>query len=153
MRFASLSSIICILNQLFGIDLVLIGEDLNEIDEGQDAADTKAAAHNNLENTLLGFAHHKVVDTKAAKEEANKGDGDLVFAAQIAVKEGRCFFGVYAAAQTNVGVCRKFFAAVVAESGACANFDAALHADFLIIIDLNTTVFTICHFRFPPKME
>jgi len=132
-----------LLDEFFGVDLVLIHEDLDEVDEGQNGADAEAAAHNDFEDALLGLAHHEVVDAEAAQEEADEGHGDLILAAQIAGSGS--LLGADAAVQADVCTGRQFLAAVVAESGAHTDLHAALHTNFLIFVDLNAAVFAICH--------
>ena len=127
-------------DQLFGIRNVLVGEDLDEIDQGKNAADTEAESHDDLEDTLLGLTHHEVMDAKAAKEEADQSNGDLILAVETfavdSVLDGNT------ALQADVRAGAQGIAAVCAECVTGSGLDTALQADGLVGVHFSTAIST-----------
>ena len=132
------------LEELIRIDLVLIGKDTDEVDQNEDYADAEAERKNDLQNTLLGLTQHKVVDAKAAEEEADQRDNDLILTVQIfaVCTVAGCLFECYAAVQANICIFLSCVAAVRTELVAGADVDTAVQADCLIVVQLCATVFT-----------
>ena len=128
-------------DQLVRVDNIFIGKDFNEIDQGKDIADAYAKAHNDFENALFGFAHHKVVNPDAAQEKANQSHSDFILTVEIVTVY--CFFQGYTAVDANFGVFSNLSAAIGTESAAFTDFDSAAQADCLIIVHLDATVSTI----------
>lgn len=75
-------------DELVGVNFVLVGADFDEVDQSQNAAQTEAQAQNDLQNALLGFAHHEVVNTKTTQQQANNNHCGLILASQIARRTG-----------------------------------------------------------------
>lgn len=127
------------LDQFVGIDFVFIGGDSDEIDQSEDAADTEAEAHDDLEDTFFGFTHHKIVNANTTEEEADDDHGDFVFAGEVTTS----FFERHATFHADIGRLADLLTAVGTERMASPNFHTALEAHGLVVTDAFAAICTI----------
>ena len=130
------------LDELGGVDNVLADQDLDEVDQSEDAADAADEGHDDLEDTLLVLAHDEVVNTETAEEEADESDHQLVLAAELTLDtDGRGLLDGNAAAEADGCIGSNGITAILAESIAVAGLDAAIQADGLIFVHFFTAIF------------
>ena len=101
------------LNELVGINNVLVGQDLDEIDQNKDITDAAEKGHDDLEDTLLVFTHDEIMDAETAKEEAEQSYDPFGLAGKL--RTGLCT-DINTAAEAYSSLGRKLLAAVLAES-------------------------------------
>ena len=127
-------------DQRIGVDFVFVDQDLDEVDQCKDAAETAAERQNDLEDTLLVLAHNEVVDADTAEEEADNSHQRLVLTGKVA---GSCLLQRNAAIQADVGARLDFLAAVRAEFIARTGGNAAFQADRLAVVHKFTAILAI----------
>lgn len=128
------------LNQLVGIYNILIGKNLDKVDQCQNAANVEAEGHHDLEDTLLGLTQHKVVDAQATQEEAHQRNRHLILTVQILA--GRSVFNGNTAIQANISTGIYSSAAVSAVSIAITGLYTTLQANSLIVIHCSAAIST-----------
>ena len=131
------------LNELGGVYNVGTHKDLYEVDKSKNSADTAKAGADYLHNALLAFAHHKVVNAKSAKEEADESHNDLILTVKVLIVGFLFVLDSNAAVKANGCISVNRVSAVLAEGITGVLFNAALQADSLIIIHLGATVLTV----------
>ena len=118
---------------------VLVGQDLDEIDQSQNTANTAEKRQNDSDDTFLLLAHHEVVNTETAQEEAQQSHGHLVLTIQIVSSLAR---DLAAARQAYLGILVNGSAAIRAEGVTLLHGNAALQTDSLIVIHGFATILT-----------
>ena len=124
------------------IDYVLVGQDLDEIDQSQDAADTAEQEENDLNDTSLLLAHHEVVNTDAAQEEAQQRHGHLVLTVQIVGCSSLLVYDLATAGQANLSILVNGSAAICAERVTLFYRNATLQTNRLIVVQGFATILT-----------
>jgi hypothetical protein len=101
------------LNELIGVYNISVETDFDKVDKSKYFTDSANEGHDDFEDTLLGFAHHKVVNTKCAKEQADKNHNELV----LSVKTVRVviLLNSYTAVKTNFSVFGDRVSAIIAK--------------------------------------
>ena len=128
-------------DELGGIYNVLVHQDFDQIDQCKNGTDAAQEGHDDLEDTLLGLAHNKVVDTEVTNEETNESDNPLALASEGVIGIEKILFNCNPAADADSCIGINGLAAILAESVAVAGFNATVQANGLIVIHFLTAVF------------